>query len=87
MTSDNDTSCVENCCLVYRIVAATALERVISSFPLHEGEEWYLGTEKTAYLCTQWHQLSAEQMSWLLTNPAIVAWEDRFGLTPMPMGC
>jgi hypothetical protein len=80
------SSCVEKWCLVYRIVATTTLELVISSFPLRGGEEWYLGTEKMAYLCTQWHQLSTEQMSWLLTSPTIVSWEDQFDLTPIPIG-
>jgi hypothetical protein len=71
---------------VYRVAPTTAPESALSSFPLREGEEWYLGAEKTAYLCVQSHQLSDEQISWLNTSTDIATWEDHFDLTPMPAG-
>lgn len=78
------SSCVEKQRVVYRITTITAPELVLSSFPLREGEEWYPGIGKMAYLCIQAHQLSGEQISWLTTNPRIVAWESFFDLIPMP---
>jgi hypothetical protein len=69
--------------VVYHIAPTIAPESALSSFPLHEGEEWYLGAENTAYLCVQSPQLSDEQISWLVTNTAIATWDYLFDLTPM----
>jgi hypothetical protein len=77
------SSCVEKYRAVYRIVTAVAPKLVLSSFPLRAGEEWYVGTEKIAYLCVQLHPLGAEQISWLANNKNITAWQDRFDLTSM----
>src|SRR5438067_691545 len=44
--------------VVYRVVTTTAPGLVLSSFPFREGEEWYLGAEKTAYLSMQSRLLS-----------------------------
>ena len=77
------SSCVEKYCDVYRIMTTSAPKQVLSSFPLREGEEWYGGIEKMAYLCVQSHQLSGEQIFWLANNKNITAWQDRFDLTSM----
>jgi hypothetical protein len=70
---------------VYRVAPTIAPESALSSFPLREGEEWYLGAEKTAYLCVQSPPLSDEQISWLVTNTDIATWDYLFDLTPMPV--
>jgi hypothetical protein len=69
--------------VVYRVAPTTAPQSALSSFPLHEGEEWYLGAENTAYLCVQSPQLSDEQISWLVTSTDIASWDYLFDLTPM----
>ena len=80
------SSCVEKQCNVYRITTTTAPKKALSLFPLREGEEWYQGPAKVAYLCVQSRQLSDVQISWLTTSEDIAAWEYRFDLTPMPVG-
>ena len=83
------SSCVAKQYAVYRITTAAAPASVLRSFPLKEGEKWYLGAGQTAYLCVQSHLLSEAQISWLVTSPDIIpdiiAWEDLFDLTPWPL--
>ncbi len=81
------SSCMEKQCPVIRVVTAVAAERVLRSFPLREGEEWYLGAGHTAYLCTSSHWLSDTQISWLATCTTISAWNYTFDLAPMPAEC
>jgi len=78
------SSCVEKQGNVYRITTTTAPKKVLSSFPLREAEEWYLGPEKVAYLCVQSYLLSEEQITWLATSEDIAVCEYLFDLTPMP---
>jgi hypothetical protein len=81
------SSCIEKQCPVTRVVTTIAPEQVLRSFPLREGEEWYLGSGHTAYLCTASRWLSDKQISWLATCTTISAWDYVFDLTPMPAGC
>lgn len=68
---------------VYRVTTKTTSEHVLCSFPFRAGEEWYLGSENSAYLCVQSPQLSDKQLAWLATNAAIAEWRSRFDLVPV----
>jgi hypothetical protein len=78
------SSCEEKLCAVYRIITTIKPEIVFRSFPLRNGEEWYWGGEKTIYLCLTTHELSKEQISWLVTCRHIAEWEGFFNLGPRP---
>ncbi len=81
------SSCVEKHCPVYQVVTNTPPEKVLRTFPLREGEEWYLGEGRSGYLCVQSPLLSARQVAWLATSTEIAAWEYWFSLVPMSVAC
>lgn len=65
------STCEEKLRAVFRVTMTTAPGHVLCSFPFRGGEEWYVGAGKTAYLCTQSHQLNDQQISWLAANAQI----------------
>jgi len=77
------SSCTESHCPVYHVVTSTPPEKALRTFPLREGEEWYLGEGQNGYLCVLSPLLSAKQISWLATSTEIGAWEYWFSLVPM----
>lgn len=81
------SSCTERHCPVYHIVTSTQPERALRTFPLREGEEWYLGERQNVYLCVLSPLLSAKQISWLAVSMEIAAWEYWFSLVPLSVGC
>lgn len=81
------SSCMERHCSVYHVETSAPPEKALRTFPLREGEEWYLGQGRNVYLCVQSPLLSARQVSWLATSMEIAAWEYWFSLVPMSVGC
>lgn len=81
------SSCVERYSPVYHVVTGIPPARTLHTFPLREGEEWYLGEGPNAYLCMQSPLLSPKQVSWLATSTQIAAWEYWFSLVPVSVRC
>lgn len=81
------SSCVKKHCPVYHMITSAAPEQVLRTFPLREGEEWYLGEGRSVYLCVQSPLLSARQVSWIATSTQIASWEYWFDLVPVSVSC
>lgn len=80
------SSCEEKHADVFRLITTVPARLVVRTFPFRAGEEWYQGSEHTAYLCLQSHQLSYEQLAWLATCPHIRAWDSFYALSPVTAG-
>ncbi|HEY1350540.1 MAG TPA: hypothetical protein VGF67_13030 [Ktedonobacteraceae bacterium] len=80
------SSCVGKHCPVYHIITSTTPEKALRTFPLREGEEWYLGGGRSVYLCVQSPLLGARQVSWIATSTEIAAWEYWFNLVSVSAG-
>ena len=81
------STCEEKQRAVFRVTVTTEPGHVLCSFPFRGGEEWYIGTGKTAYLCVQSHQLDDQQISWLAASAEIAGWERWFDLAQTPAIC